>query len=166
METVNPALLMRQASQAPPSSNRPSNPAIANQFTGSVQQTTSLSSPYPSSGRQGAWMGSVGFTTRFTRDTMGYGRATQTPAIAYEPEPLQPLFGGIVPLSSLPEPTSESTQIPPSGNRMGGDMAWLFGRPQSGYVERPKIIACNGEQRLVAQRMYISRGFRDAGMSR
>ncbi|OBS28162.1 hypothetical protein FPOA_02103 [Fusarium poae] len=121
METVNPALLTRQASHAPPSSSRPSNPAIASQFTGSVQQTTSSSSPYPSSGRQGAWMGSVGFTTRFTRDTMGYGRANlETPVIAYEPEPLQPLFGGIVSLSTLPEPASQSTQMPPSEHRMGG----------------------------------------------
>jgi hypothetical protein len=166
MQTINPALLMHQASNAPPSSNRPSNPVIASQFTGSAQQTTPSSSPYPGNGRQGAWMGSVGFTTRFTRDSMGYGLATpETQVATYEPELLQPLFGSLVPLSPLPEPTSENTQTP-SGDRMGGDMAWMFGRPQSGYVQRPRIVTCNGVQRQVTQKMYISRGFREAGTSR
>ncbi|EYB25928.1 hypothetical protein FG05_02065 [Fusarium graminearum] len=166
METINPALLMRQASHAPPSSNSPSNPAIASQFTGPVQQATPPTSPYPNSGGQGAWMGSVGFTTRFTRDSMGYGRATaETQTTAYEPEPLQPLFGRSVSLSPLPEPTSENTQIPP-GNRMGGDLAWLYGRPQSGYIQGQNVITCNGEQRIVAEKMYICRVFRAAGTSR
>ncbi|RGP78490.1 hypothetical protein FLONG3_3402 [Fusarium longipes] len=165
-QTIDPALLMQQASNAPPSSNRPLNPVIASRFTGSVQKITPSSSPYPYGGRQGAWMGSVGFTTRFTRASMGYGVATQENQVTtYESEPLQPLFGSMVPLSPLPEPTSANTQTQ-SRDSMGGDMAWLFGQPRSGYVQRAGVITCNVEQRRLAGSVYISRSFREAGMSR
>lgn len=114
-------------------------------------------------------MGSVGFTTRFTRNSMGYGRTPQeAQVVTYESEPLQPLFGSPVPISPLrePESMSENTQPPSSRDRMGGDMAWIFGRPQTSQVQVPRIITCDGEQKRVTQRIYINRGFREAGMSR
>ncbi|KAH7198489.1 uncharacterized protein B0J16DRAFT_392264 [Fusarium flagelliforme] len=123
MQTINPAFLMQGASKAPPASNRPSNPAIASQFASTAQQPPSSLSPYRHMRGQEVWMGSVGFTTRFTQNTMGYGRVTsETPSRTHEPEPLQPLFGRQMPVSPLPEPARDIPQVLPR-NRMGGDIA-------------------------------------------
>ena len=165
---------MRGASNAPPASNRPSNPSTASQFATTAQQPSSSPSPYRHMRGQGVWMGSVGFTTRFTRDTMGYNRATpETPYITHEPEPLQPLFGRQTPVLPLPEPSREIPQMPPRG-RMGGDMAWALRQQQSGqpqtrtiqHFDLPRINTCTGEQRWANQRFYIRSGYRQAGTSR
>lgn len=174
MQTINPAFLMRGASNAPPASNRPSNPSTASQFATTAQQPSSSPSPYRHMRGQGVWMGSVGFTTRFTRDTMGYNRATpETPYITHEPEPLQPLFGRQTPALPLPEPSREISQTLPR-ERMGGDMAWALGQQQSSqpqtrtirHLNLPRINTCTGEQRWANQGFYITTNYRQAGTSR
>ena len=174
MQTINPAFLMQGASNAPPASNRPSNPEIANQFATTAQQPPSSPSPYRHMSGQGVWMGSVGFTTRFTRDTMGYNRAPpETQPITHEPEPLQPLFGRQTPGLPLPEPSREIPQTLPR-NRMGGDMTWALGQqqpsqPQTRTIQRlnlPRINTCTGEQRWANQRFYITTGYSQVGTSR
>ncbi|KAK2483998.1 hypothetical protein H9L39_05790 [Fusarium oxysporum f. sp. albedinis] len=73
MQTVNPTLLTQQAPYAPSYTGRPSNPITASSYNRQAQNNTPSPSPYSSMGRQETWMGSVGFTDRFTRDSMGYG---------------------------------------------------------------------------------------------
>jgi hypothetical protein len=174
MQTINPSFLMQQAFNAPPASNRPSNPEIASQFANSAQQHTSSPSPYRHMRGQGVWMGSVGFTTRFTRNTMGYNRATpEIQSITHEPEPLQPLFGRQMPVSPPPEPARETPQVLPR-DRMGGDMAWVLGQQQSSqpqtrtirHFNLPRINTCTGEQRWANRGVYINTGYRQAGTSR
>lgn len=174
MQTINPAFLMQQAFNAPPVSNRPSNPEIASQFANPTQQHTSSPSPYRHMRGQGVWMGSVGFTTRFTQNSMGYGRVTsETPSITHEPEPLQPLFGRQMSLSPLPEPARETPQVLPR-DRMGGDMAWVReqqqpNQPQTTTIQHfnlPRINTCTGEQRWANQRFYIRTWYRQAGTTR
>ena len=173
MQTINPSFLMQGASNAPPASNRPSNPATASQFASTDQQPLSSPSPYRHMRGQGVWMGSVGFTTRFTRDTMGYNRAPpETQSITHEPEPLQPLFGTQMPVLPLPEPSRENPQMLPR-ERMGGDVAWALGQQQPSqpqtrriqHLNLPRINTCTGEQRWANQGFYINTGYRQAGTS-
>ncbi|KAF4962981.1 hypothetical protein FSARC_8971 [Fusarium sarcochroum] len=163
MQTINPALLMHQAPNAPSYSSRPSNPISATSLVQSTPESLPTPSPYSDIGRQELWMGSVGFTDRFTRGSMGYGRTIQDTPYTYEPEPLEPLFGRLEPLQPLPSPTVEQNRMPVA-DRMGGDLAWLHGRPQSGWIEAPTTVMCNGEDKLVTQRFYINRSFRDNGL--
>ena len=174
MQTINPAFLMQGASNAPPAANRPSNPEIASQFASTPQQPLSSPSPYRHLRGQRVWMGSVGFTTRFTRDTMGYNRVPpETPSITHEPEPLQPLFGRQIPVSPLPEPSRDIPQVLPR-NRLEGDMAWALGQQQSSqprtrtiqHLNLPRINTCAGEQRWANQGFYITTNYRQAGTSR
>jgi hypothetical protein len=160
MQTINPALLTHQASHAPPFTNRPSNPITATNLIHSAQETIPSPSPYSSTGRQESWMGSVGFTDRFTRGSMGYGRTRQDSPLTYESTPLEPLFGRIDHLQPLPASTMERERAP-LGDRMGGDLAWLLGQPQSGYVKAPMRIMHDGVETLGTQKLYISRGFRE-----
>ncbi|WZH47587.1 uncharacterized protein QYS62_008743 [Fusarium acuminatum] len=160
MQTINPALLTHQASYAPPFINRPSNPITATNLINSVQEATPSPSPYSKTGRQGLWMGSVGFTHRFTRASMGYSRTSQDNPLTYESTPLEPLFGRIDHVEQLHNSTIEPERTP-LGDRMGGDLAWLLGQPQSGYVEAPMRIMHDGAKTLGTQKLYISRGFRE-----
>lgn len=159
-QTINPALLMHQASHAPPSTNRPSNPITATNLIDSAQETISSPSPYSKTGRKESWMGSVGFTDRFTRGSMGYGRTSRDSPLTYESTPLEPLFGLIDHVQQLPASTMEQERAP-LGDRMGGDLAWLLGHPRSGYVVAPMRIMHDGVETLGTQNLYISRGFRE-----
>ncbi|KAH7254158.1 uncharacterized protein BKA55DRAFT_689662 [Fusarium redolens] len=158
MQTVNPASLTQQASYTPLYTDRPSNPITAASSTGQTRNNTSSSSPYSSMGRQETWMGSVGFTDRFTRDSMGYGRAAPDMPSNYESEPLEPLFGRTQPLPQLPPP---DIQQPParSRQRRGGDRAWSRKQPHSGYVEVPRKIIHNGKENVITNTVYFNRSY-------
>ncbi|KAM0354285.1 hypothetical protein ACHAPU_001329 [Fusarium lateritium] len=163
MQTINPALLTHQVSTVPSYRDRPSNPITATNLMISGQESTSSASPYSSTGRQELWMGSVGFTDRFTRGSMGYGRTSRDVPLTYESTPLEPLFGRRESLQQLPTPTVEQSQTP-FGDRIGGDLDWLLGELQSGYVEAPIKVVHDGTERVVTQKMYVSRSFRQGGI--
>ncbi|KAF4451122.1 hypothetical protein F53441_5821 [Fusarium austroafricanum] len=163
METINPALLTYQVFNAPSYSDRHSTPIIAAGFAGRTQENVPSPSPYSNTGRQELWMGSVGFTDRFTRSSMGYGRTTPNIPLTYELEPLEPLFSRTVHLQQLPPPTVQQNQTcqARAADRSGGDVQWLRGQPQSGYVESTVKIIHNGKERFVKQRVYIHRSYRE-----
>lgn len=160
MQTINPALLTYQVSYAPPCTNRPSNPSTATNLINSVEETTPSPSPYSNTGRQESWMGSVGFTDRFIRGSMAYGRTNQDSPLTYESTPLESLFGQIDHVQQLHNSAMEPERTP-FGDRMGGDLAWLLGQPQSGYIEAPMRVIHNGVKTLDTKKLYISRGFRE-----
>lgn len=158
MQTVNPTLLTQQAPYAPSYTGRPSNPITASSYNRQAQNNTPSPSPYSSMGRQETWMGSVGFTDRFTRDSMGYGRATPDVALTYESEPLEPLFGRAQPLPQLPppdiqQPTARSRQ------RHRGDKTWSRKQLHSGYIEVPRNVIHNGKENIVTKTVYFNRSY-------
>ncbi|KAF4945764.1 hypothetical protein FGADI_11696 [Fusarium gaditjirri] len=158
MRTVNPTSLTQQPSHAPSYTDRPSNPITAAIHNGQAQTNASSPSPYSSMGRQETWMGSVGFTDRFTRDSMGYGQATPDLALDYESEPLEPLFGRTQPLPQLPPP---DVQQPPARlrQRHGGNKAWPHKQPYSGYIEVPMKVIHNGKENMVTKTVYFNRSY-------
>ncbi|KAF5663219.1 quinate permease [Fusarium heterosporum] len=162
MQTINPALLTYQTSNAPSHRDGSSNPITATVLIVSDQESISSASPYSNIGRQELWMGSVGFTDRFTRGSLGYGQTSQDVPLTYEPTPLEPLFGLQESLQEFPTPTVEQSWTP-FGNKMGGDLGWVFGVLQSGYVEAPIKVVHNGTERVFTREMYISRSFRQGG---
>ncbi|KAF4981871.1 hypothetical protein FZEAL_2391 [Fusarium zealandicum] len=152
-QVINPAVLLSQGFKTPPPPDRPLNPTDAINIIQSHEPRiypAPTSSPYTDSRRQNLYMGSIGYSTRFARDSMGYGQPNwETPTI-YESEPLEPLFGRTEPLQPLPE------QRRPVQN-FGGDMAWFLGRPRSGPVERVFRSMANGQERVMAHRFYVQR---------
>ncbi|KAF5025098.1 hypothetical protein F66182_2799 [Fusarium sp. NRRL 66182] len=165
MQTINPALLTGQASNAPSYPDRPSSPMSAARLVQSSHQHPPSPSPYSSSGRQETWMGSVGFTEGFAGGTMGHGQMTWEAPFTYEAEPLESHFGILGHLQQVPSPVLEQNPAP-AIDRMGGDLAWLLGRPQSQWVENSVMIHYNGEKRLVTNKFYIERRFREDALRR
>ncbi|KAF5545289.1 quinate permease [Fusarium napiforme] len=156
MQTVNPNSLTQQAPYAPSHNDRPSNPITASGSNGQTQNDTS-SSPYSSMGRQETWMGSVGFTDRFTRDSMGYGQSAPDTTLTYEPEPLEPLFGRAQHLPRLPSP---DVQQPASRSRhRRGDKTWSRKQSNSGYIEVPRKVVHNGQENVVMKTIYYNRSY-------
>ncbi|KAG5743930.1 hypothetical protein H9Q72_006881 [Fusarium xylarioides] len=164
MQTVNPNSLTQQASYAPSYTERLSNPTTASSSAGVPQNNTSSPSPYSNTGRQETWMGSVGFTDRFTRDSMGYGRATPDTILTYEPEPLEPLFGMAQHLPQLPPP---DIQQPTARSRhRRGDKTWSRKQSHSGYIEVPRKVVHNGKENLVMKTIYYNRSYGEYWHSR
>ncbi|KAF5608033.1 quinate permease [Fusarium subglutinans] len=157
MQTVNPTSLTQQPSYVPSYTDRPSNPITASTYSGQAQNNTISPSPYSTMGRQETWMGSVGFTDRFTRDSMGYGRATTDANLTYESEPLEPLFGMAQPLPRLPSP---DTQQPTARSRhRRGDKKWSRKQSHSGYIEVPRRVVHNGKEDAVMKTIYYNRSY-------
>ncbi|KAF5713999.1 quinate permease [Fusarium mundagurra] len=157
MQTVSPTSLTQQASYAPSYTDRPSNPITASSYSGQTQNNTPSPSPYSNMGRQETWMGSVGFTDRFTRDSMGYGRETPDTNLTYEPEPLEPLFGMA---QHLPRLASPDNQQPTARTRhRRGDKTWSRKQSHSGYIEVPRKVVHNGKENVVMKTIYYNRSY-------
>lgn len=157
MQAVAPTSLTQQGSYAPSYTDRPSNPITASNYNEQTQNNTPSPSPYSTMGRQETWMGSVGFTDRFTRDSMGYGRETPDTTVAYESEPLEPLFGMAQPLPRLPSP---DIQQPTARSRhRRGDKTWSRKQSHSGYIEVPRRVVHNGKETVVTKTIYYNRSY-------
>ncbi|KAF5589000.1 quinate permease [Fusarium pseudocircinatum] len=156
-QTVNPNSLTQKASYAPSYSDRPSDPITAAIYNRQTQNNTPTSSPYSNMGRQETWMGSVGFTDRFTRDSMGHGRAAPDAALAYAPEPLEPLFGMAQHLPRLPSPDIQQPSVRSSHRR--GDKTWSRKQSHSGYIEVPRKVIHNGKENVVMKTIYYNRSY-------
>ncbi|KAM5356599.1 hypothetical protein ACJ41O_003245 [Fusarium nematophilum] len=157
-QTINPAYLLSRASTSSSCSVGPSNPVSASKTVPARQNHSPAeptSTPYANRGAEDLWMGSVGYSMRFTRSNMGYGQVEWNTAAEYDAEPLEPLFGETEPLQPLPSPGSEQEGVPEA--ELGGDLMWHFGRPQSGPIERVMRVMCNREERAVMKRVFINR---------